>query len=1017
VKEFHAFRLDTVSHRLWRGQERVSVTPKAFDLLRYLVEHHDRLVTQDEILEALWPDTHVNPEVVKKYILEIRKALGDRSDQPAFIETFPKRGYQFVAPVRDATVATPPGTSGMRARETIVGRDAEMAQLERSLEKASRGERQILFVTGEAGVGKTTLVDAFHGSVADSPNLRIARGQCVEGFGGKEAYYPLLEAFGGLIRHLRGRDGDAVVRALAQHAPTWLIQFHSLIKAEQREALQREVLGTTRERMVREICEALEALTTGGVFVLILEDLHWSDLSTLDVLSALARRRVPAKLMVAATYRPGDVVASESPLKSLKQDLLIHDLCQELALERLREDEIAEFLAAEFAGHRFPAGLARLIHRHSDGNALFMTTIVHDMMKRGLIEPDGTSWALAAPLEEISPVVPETLQRMLELHFEQLTVPEQQILKSASVSGERFSVWEIADACEIPGERIEELCEALANRQRFIRAAGLHELADGSVFAHYEFRHSLYRQVVYRLLSDRSRSRLHRIVGERLRSLCTAERPELAAEVALHLERGREYGDAIDHLILAAENAASRFAYRESIELLKHALLLVPKVAARNQTELELQLLEHIGDAHYWLGSMSECAKAYEAGAARAAEAGLTSAQVRALSCLVRPFGLIDPDRGIAAVERAERLSASASEPLLHAQTELLAAGTRLLYDTWRRADWQVCESAHRTIQRLSDSGLPGYHRMIYAHLHVLQGRYREALEELEAGIPKVNEPTSWMAHLFAISGKTVALLHWGRFGELMQILHSGRQMAAKNGNDPWLFAFREGWLRTVVLDFDGARRLCEEVSAAPTEYPTAQPQTIARLAAGQAALESGRYDEAGASFRHVLDPERTPKFFLHWYWRMNARLGLCNVWLASGRHIEARREADGFLDAALSTDDPNLQALAWEAQARVAAAEEDWKTAHEDIQRALAVLERFEIPTVAWRIHATGSELYRRAKDGEAAEVQRAQAEALVRGLATSFGPDESLGDSLLAAARSRGILRAEQANGTAAV
>jgi DNA-binding winged helix-turn-helix (wHTH) protein len=372
MKEFRTFRMDTANHRLWRGQERVSMTPKAFDLLRYLVEHSDRLVTQSEILAALWPETHVNPEVVKKHVLEIRKALGDRSSQPAFIETFPKRGYQFVAPVRETPIAAPPAPIGARAVQTIVGRDAGMARLESALDGALRGERELIFVTGEAGVGKTTLVDAFHRSAAGRPSLRIARGHCVEGFGGKEAYYPVLEALGGLIRDSRERDGSAVARALARIAPTWLIQFHSLVDAAQRESLQREVVGTTRERMVREICEALEALTATDALVLVLEDLHWTDLPTLDLLSALARRRAPAKLLVVGTYRPGDVIASENPLGKLEQDLLIHDLCQEIELERLRESEIAEYLAAEFTSHRFPAGLARLIHRHSEGNPLFM---------------------------------------------------------------------------------------------------------------------------------------------------------------------------------------------------------------------------------------------------------------------------------------------------------------------------------------------------------------------------------------------------------------------------------------------------------------------------------------------------------------------------------------------------------------------------------------------------------------------------------------------------------------------
>src|SRR5262247_3980854 len=151
MKQFHSFRLDPVSRRLWRGDEPVTLAPKAFEVLRYLVQHADRLVTQEEMLEAVWADTHVNPEVIKKYVLEARKVLGDRSDRPSFIETFPRRGYQFVAPVSDtggdtsSTVPTRP--------VTMVGRDRSHALLERCLESARSGQRQVVFVTGEPGVG------------------------------------------------------------------------------------------------------------------------------------------------------------------------------------------------------------------------------------------------------------------------------------------------------------------------------------------------------------------------------------------------------------------------------------------------------------------------------------------------------------------------------------------------------------------------------------------------------------------------------------------------------------------------------------------------------------------------------------------------------------------------------------------------------------------------------------------------------------------------------------------------
>src|SRR5215471_11038225 len=107
MKHFHSFRLDTVNKCLWHGDQRTSLTPKAFDVLRYLVERSDRLVTQDEILEALWSETYVNPEVIKKYILEVRKTLGDRPDNPEFIETLPKRGYRFIAPITDESLAEP----------------------------------------------------------------------------------------------------------------------------------------------------------------------------------------------------------------------------------------------------------------------------------------------------------------------------------------------------------------------------------------------------------------------------------------------------------------------------------------------------------------------------------------------------------------------------------------------------------------------------------------------------------------------------------------------------------------------------------------------------------------------------------------------------------------------------------------------------------------------------------------------------------------------------------------------
>src|SRR5262245_57455269 len=326
MKQFHAFRLDTTNHCLWRGEERVSLTPKAFDLLRYLVEHAGRLVTQEEILQALWTDTYVNPEVVKKYILGIRKVLGDRREQPDFIRTFPKRGYQFIAPVSDhqqQPIVAPAAES-----TSLIDRRTPRTHIETCLEQAARGMRQVVFVTGEAGVGKSTFADQFVRRLGMTPDTLIVRGQCIDAFGGQEPYYPVLEAVDQLVR----RSDERFLQLLRQRAPTWLLQFPSLIKADQRDALHRDTVGATRARMVREICGMLEAIGTDQRLIVLLEDVHWADPATLDVLSTFARRRAPARVLVIATQRPS--VGSAVPTSvRLLQDLAVHGLCEQITLE------------------------------------------------------------------------------------------------------------------------------------------------------------------------------------------------------------------------------------------------------------------------------------------------------------------------------------------------------------------------------------------------------------------------------------------------------------------------------------------------------------------------------------------------------------------------------------------------------------------------------------------------------------------------------------------------------------
>ena len=267
--------------------------------------HAGHLITRDELFEVVWASPAVSEAALNVCIGEIRRALGDAAQTPQFLETVRGRGYRFCAPVRVVAQAPvlsmsgPPPVAVPRPR-LLVGREAEMAQLQRWWVQALQGKRQVGFVTGEAGIGKTTLVDAFVAQVAATAPVWIGRGQCIEQYGAGEAYLPLLEALG----HV-GRDpeGARLVELLRQQAPSWLLQMPSLVSEEVYETLHRRVDGMTRARMLRELAEAVEVLTTEQPLVLVLEDLHWSDAATLDWLAYVARRRQAARLLVIGTYR------------------------------------------------------------------------------------------------------------------------------------------------------------------------------------------------------------------------------------------------------------------------------------------------------------------------------------------------------------------------------------------------------------------------------------------------------------------------------------------------------------------------------------------------------------------------------------------------------------------------------------------------------------------------------------------------------------------------------------------
>jgi hypothetical protein len=458
---------------------------------------------------------------------------------------------------------------------------------------ALSGTRQLIFVTGEPGIGKTALVEVFVSGLREPigssvPTTWLARGQCIEHYGAGEAYLPILEALGRLGRE---QSGHEIIALLQQHAPSWLVQLPSLLNPASLEELQRKTAGVTRERMLRELAEALEVITTDHPLVLVLEDLHWSDVSTLDLLSMLARRQEAARLLIIGTYRPVEVLTREHPLRSIKQELQVHGQCEELVLEFLSEAAVAEYLMVRFPGGAPLHRLARAVHQRTDGNPLFMVNVTKELVERGFVINRDGHWIVESEIADDNIVVPENLRQLIAQQLARVSPDEHKILEAASVAGIEFSAAAVAAAVEQSAEMAETYCDSLVRREQFLRAQGTREWPDGTVAARYSFIHALYQEVAYEQLSTSRRIRLHRQIGEREEQGYGEHTKEIAAELAMHFERGQDYQRAVIYRQQAGDNARRRNAYHEAashftrgVELLTHW----PETLERLQHELTL---------------------------------------------------------------------------------------------------------------------------------------------------------------------------------------------------------------------------------------------------------------------------------------------------------------------------------------------------------------------------------------------------------------------------------------------
>jgi DNA-binding winged helix-turn-helix (wHTH) protein/tetratricopeptide (TPR) repeat protein len=664
---FDTFELDEANASLLREGKPVPLAPTPFAVLCALVRQPGSLLTKNALLDEVWGHRFVSESVLKTTISEIRTALRDDARQPRFIETVSRRGYRFIATTVAISAAPSPlaGVSPTAPSRpaSFVGREEALARLRSAWDSARGGKRSVVWVAGEPGIGKTTLIEHF---VAGLGDVACARGQCVDHYGTGEPYLPVLEALAEL-----SRSDSALAPLLRAVAPIWLLQLPWLSTVEERDALRRELAGVSPERMLREMGELLDRYTERRPLLLVTEDLHWSDRATIQLIDAIARRRGGGRLLWLASFRLAEVVALDHPLNPMRHELRLHGLCEEIVLDPFSEREVADYVAARSPVLASDEAFVRTLHERTDGVPLFLASVMREVTTG--VAPGGDDAAVEARLAKVA--VPENLAAIIDHYIAKLGNEQRGLLSAAAVCGVEFRVTTLSAALARDAAWVEQTCEDLAREQLWLAAPRVEPGRDAAKLP-YSFRHALFRQVLYERTAPSARAQFHGKVGAALeRERAAGGPPVVAAELAMHFERGREPMTALRYYAEAAETALACFSPAECMSLTESALSLLgqaPEGTERQALEITLATLQGVSVTHQLGISSPEAKDAFQR--AYALLDDVPQHPLRGL--LLHGFGFVlclraEYAEALAVAERAEALPSATDDPVL-----LLAACT-----------------------------------------------------------------------------------------------------------------------------------------------------------------------------------------------------------------------------------------------------------------------------------------------------------------------------------------------------
>ena len=884
---FDPYQLDVQERQLLRGAQVIPLPPKLFDLLTVLVRHGGHLLDKQALLDEVWTDVAVEEGSLTRGISALRQALGSAPDGKAYIETVAKRGYRFRADVRQtgAATAVSPPAHGVPAPPSLlhqpqvsfVGRDTEISQLQEVWQHAVSGQRQLLLIAGEAGIGKTRLSLEF-------ARRRVDEGTTVLlGYSDQEVlvpYQPFVEALGWYVRVCSDGELRALLAATGGGAELGALipqLTHRVPDLPTAPAMNPQ---GQRYRLFEAVSAALAAVSSASPLLLVFDDLHWADNATLQLLQHVVRSPRPASMAVIATYRESELGRAH-PLGEMVMKLRHEPGVTRLTLRGLDDASVGRLVDA-IVGPDAPSHLASLVVRSTEGNPFFASEMLRHLKECGALallddetrrDVDLTAFGLSEGIKE---VIGRRLSRLGEAC--------NRMLALGAVIGPEFEVAVLEAVADLPEDDLVDALEDATRAQVIRESPG----APGR----FSFMHALIRDTLYDGLSSPRRVRLHKRVADALERFSQDGRRPPLADLAHHFAQAVSLGTldkAIDYASRAGDQAAEALAHEDAARFYEMALRLLD-LGAGDEAARNLRIDLHMRRAHAF-ESMGQFQRAIDELNAALGELDAQAIERRCeiMLRLARAwFILLD----LRPVERY------ASEVLqLAGQIDRPDFAASAI--AWRARCEQAVGDLARAIETDREAMTRGPSIPVVTHMFgpltlYLAGRLPEAvaLANQAADAARSSRDTPYV--MYSLSHLGMSLTACGKYAEAAEVFHEVRSFGRKYGAIPLLARATAiaGGLHLALFDYEGADALQAEACDLARSAAFPPPMVSASI---DFLLASARQHEPGRAewrFDETVAASASTAGWHQWLWDL--RLMQARAELAC-----ARREFELALNSA----------------------------------------------------------------------------------------------------------------------